>query len=151
MKEEKKGLEAMIREEAAKKDSIYNLRQMKNRKSHHEVCKKLVELADKYNYPICYLVYFAIGKNAHRTYVFENGYKFINIEKATTILNWLGLFAKHHKNQKYFNNTDVSHCLTKYYEKISCKTKDFKEALAKQEIMPKIENFKEIEKYFIPM
>lgn len=148
---EKKGLEALIREEAAQKDSRYNLRQFAKRKNHHLICKQLVELADKYNYPICYLVYFAIGKNAHRTYVFEEGYKFINIDKANTILEWLELFAKHHKNPKYFKNTDVSHCLTKYYEKISCKTKDFKSKLKTQDIMPKIENFKQIETFFIPM
>lgn len=151
MKTEKNGLEAMIREEAAKNDRLYNLRQNKPKKTHHEICKQLVELADKYQYPICYLVYFAVGKNAHRTHVFEEGYKIINIDKAKTILVWLELFAKHHKNPKLFKNCDVSHCLTKYYEKISCKTKDFKEKLRKQEILSKVENFKQIEKYFISM
>lgn len=151
MEEMKKGLELMIREEANRKDSLYNLRQYAKRKTHHEICKQLVELADKYHYPICYLVYFAIGKNAHRTYVFQDGYKVINLEKANTILEWLELFAKHHKNQKYFKNTDVSHCLTKFYEKISCKTKDFKTKLKAQPVMTKINNFKEIETFFINM
>ena len=35
---------------------------------HIDICKKLVELSKKYNnYPLTYLVYFAVSKNAHRT------------------------------------------------------------------------------------
>ena len=56
------------------------------REQHINVCKKLVELSAAHNnYPITYLVYFAVGKNAHRKEVFEDGYTNINEKKAETI------------------------------------------------------------------
>lgn len=149
---EKLGLEAKVRMEAKYNVSRYNLKQYESKRqqliTHHNVCKKLVEYADKYNYPICYLVYFAVGKNAHRTYVFEDGYKSFDEKKAKTILKWLQLFAKANKNEKLFKNTDLSHALCKYYEKKSKTTVSFKEMLKNYPIGSEIENFKFLEKQF---
>ena len=44
------------------------------RQKHIDICKKLVELSvANGNYPITYLAYFAVGKNANRQAVFEDG------------------------------------------------------------------------------
>lgn len=149
MEEKKLSLEEKIRKEASFNATKYNLRQYAKvrdiKVKHHEVCTELVKLADEYNYPICYLVYFAIGKNAHRTYVFEEGYKNIDIKKAKTILKWLKMFAKYNGNQKLFKNTDLSHFLTKYYEKVGKTNVSFKEFLEKYPKNPFIHNFKYLE------
>jgi hypothetical protein len=119
----------------------FNLPQNKEKRALHiNICKKLVELSEKYgNYPITYLVYFAIGKNAHRTHVFLGGYDTINETKAEKIFSWLKLFAKYHKNEKLFKNPNVAHALCKFYDKYSTKTKDFKAALENMESNPNID------------
>ena len=111
-----------------------------NRALHIDICKKLAELSTKNgNYPITYLVYFAVGKNAHRLNVFLNGYTNINEKKAETIFKWAKMFAKYHKNDKLFRNPNVAHALCRFYDKFSTKTKDFKAALESMESNPKID------------
>jgi hypothetical protein len=119
----------------------FNLPQNKeNRLLHIDICKKLTALSvANDNYPITYLVYFAVGKNAHRLCTFLGGYDKIDEKKAETIFNWLTLFAKHHKNEKLFKNPNVAHALCRFYDKYSTKTKDFKAALAASESNPKID------------
>ena len=119
----------------------FNLPQNKEKRNLHiDICKKLVELSVKYGmYPITYLVYFAIGKNAHRTHIFLGGYETINVEKAEKIFSWLELFAKYHKNEKLFKNPNVAHALCKFYDKVSTKTKDFKAVLETMERNPNID------------
>lgn len=110
---------------------------------HIEICKKLKALSEANgNYPITYLVYFAVGKNAHRKEVFEDGYTKIDEKKAETIFKWLTLFAKHNKNEKLFRNPNLAHALCRFYDKYSTKTKDFKAALENYEPNPKVTNFK---------
>ena len=118
----------------------FNLPQNKEKRLLHiDICKKLVELSNANgNYPITYLVYFAVGKNAHRLPTFLGGYDTINEKKANTIFSWLKLFAKYHKNDKFFRNPNVAHALVRFYDKYSTKTKDFKAALEKMESNPKI-------------
>jgi len=109
---------------------------------HIDICKKLAALSNKYgNYPITYLVYFAVGKNAHRLPTFLGGYEKIDEKKAETIFSWLKLFAKHNKNEKLFRNPNLAHALCRFYDKYSTKTKDFKAALEKYEPNPKVTNF----------
>ena len=119
----------------------FNLPQNKeNRLLHIDICKKLVELSTANgNYPITYLVYFAIGKNAHRLPVFLSGYTTINEKKAETIFKWLKMFAKYHKNEKLFRNPNVAHALCRFYDKFSTKTKDFEAAMKLMESNPKID------------
>ena len=119
----------------------FNLPQHKAlRQQHIEVCKALVALSvANGNYPITYLVYFAVGKNAHRKEVFEDGYTKIDEKKAETIFKWLKMFAKYHKNEKMFRNPNVAHALCRYYDKFSTKTKDFKAAMESMESNPKID------------
>ena len=126
----------------------FNLPQYKEmRNLHIDICKKLVALSEKYNnYPITYLVYFAVGKNAHRLPVFAHGYEKIDVKKAETILSWLKLFAKHNKNEKLFRNPNLAHVLCRYYDKYSTKTKDFKALLANYEPNKKVEDFKTVAK-----
>ena len=123
--------------------SSFNLPKNKeNRELHIGICKKLVELSNAYgNYPITYLVYFAVGKNAHRIHVFLDGYKKFDEKKAKTIFSWLKLFAKHNGNAKLFRNPNLAHALCRFYDKYSTKTKDFKAALEKYEPNPKVSNF----------
>ena len=119
----------------------FNLPQNKEKRATHiEVCTKLAELSKKYgNYPITYLVYFAVGKNAHRIPTFLSGYTKIDEAKAEKIFSWLSIFAKYHKNDKLFRNPNVAHALCRFYDKFSTKTKDFKVALEKMESNPKID------------
>jgi hypothetical protein len=119
----------------------FNLPQHKAlRQLHIDVCKTLTKLSvENGNYPITYLVYFAVGKNAHRKEVFEDGYTKIDEKKAETIFKWLKMFAKYHKNDKMFRNPNVAHALCRYYDKFSTKTKDFKAAMESMESNPKID------------
>lgn len=127
-------------------DKWFTLPQYKEmRQLHIDICKKLVALSDKYGgYPITYLVYFAVGKNAHRVPVFAHGYENINEKKAETILKWLKMFAEHNGNEKLFRNADLAHALCRYYDKYSTKTEDFKALLEKYEPNPKVTNFKSV-------
>lgn len=124
----------------------FNLPQYKEmRELHISICKKLVELSNKNEgYPITYLVYFAIGKNAHRIPVFAHGYENIDEKKAETILSWLRLFAKHNKNPKLFRNPNLAHVLCRYYDKYSTKTKDFRAILKDYAPNPKVTDFKTV-------
>lgn len=124
----------------------FSLPQYKEMRALHiEICKKLVALSQKYdNYPLTYLVYFAIGKNAHRIPVFAHGYEKFDEKKAETILSWLKIFAKHNKNPKLFRNANLAHVLCRYYDKYSTKTKDFRDLLKNYEPNPKVTDFKSL-------
>ena len=119
----------------------FNLPQNKeNRLLHIDICKKLTELSKAHeNYPITYLVYFAVGKNAHRLPTFLGGYTTINEKKAEIIFKWLDIFAKYHKNNKLARNPNVMHALVRFYDKFSIKTKDFKAAMERMESNPKVD------------
>jgi hypothetical protein len=119
----------------------FNLPQHKAlRQQHIDICKGLVALSEANgNYPITYLVYFAVGKNAHRKEVFEDGYTKFDEKKAEKIFSWLKLFAKYHKNDKLFRNPNVAHALCRFYDKFSTLTKDFKAAMELMESNPKVD------------
>jgi hypothetical protein len=119
----------------------FNLPQNKeNRLLHIDICKKLVELSNANGgYPITYLVYFAVGKNAHRLPIFLSGYTKINEKKAEKIFSWLSMFAKYHKNPKLFRNPNVAHALCRFYDKFSTKTKDFKTSMELMESDPNVD------------
>lgn len=119
----------------------FNLPQNKeNRLLHIDICKKLTALSvANDNYPITYLVYFAVGKNAHRLPTFLSGYTTFNEKKAETIFKWLKMFAKYHGNNKFFRNPNVAHALCKFYDKVSTKTKDFKATMGNTAPNPKID------------
>lgn len=107
---------------------------------HIDICKKLAEYSNKNgNYPITYLVYFAVGKNAHRIPTFLGGYDKFNEKKADTIFKWLKMFAKYNGNEKLFRNPNVAHALCKFYDKVSTKTKDFKAAMEAMGSNPKVD------------
>ena len=69
----------------------FNLPQYKEKRLLHiDICKKLTELSNANGgYPITYLVYFAVGKNAHRLPTFLSGYDKIDEKKAEKIFSWL--------------------------------------------------------------
>jgi len=121
----------------------FNLPYNKEKRALHiDICKKLTAMSvANGNYPITYLVYFAVGKNAHRLPTFLAGYTKFDEKKAETIFKWLTLFAKHNKNEKLFRNPNLAHALCRFYDKYSTKTKDFKAALATYEPNPKVANF----------
>ena len=118
VKEKKTTLEMRVRA-AANGNGLEKLEMDEETKARHiEICKELVALADKHNgYPITYLVYFAVGKNAHRTIVFDRGYKNINPSKANRILMWLGQYARHEGDPTAARDANVAHALTAYYDK----------------------------------
>ena len=118
----------------------FNLPQNRIRRQQHiDICKGLSALSKANgDYPITYLVYFAVGKNAHRKEVFEDGYTNFDEKKAKKIFSWLKLFAKYHKNPKFFRNPNVAHALCRFYDKYSTKTKDFEAAMEAMESNPNI-------------
>lgn len=122
----------------------FNLPQNKEKRLLHiDICKKLAALSNENgNYPITYLVYFAVGKNAHRIPTFLSGYANLDEKKAKKIFSWLKLFAKHNKNEKLFRNANLAHALCRFYDKYSTKTEDFKRALENYAPNPKVANFK---------
>lgn len=113
MKEKRIGkLETLIREEANKTNVIVNdFAKIR----HNEICKELVRLADKHNYPMTQLVYVAIGKNAHRPIVFENGYEKIDVEKAELFLKLAEVFAKKF-GSNWRTNCFLCHSIDRYLE-----------------------------------
>lgn len=125
-------LENRIRAMATAKLGKYNLSQYKTLKEnflrHKEICAQLVALSEKHNVPCCYVIYFAVGKDAHKNPVFEKGYKSINIEKAEAIID----FTK--AVQAYLGMktpTDaLFHAVTKFYEKGNTNIAIFKSMLA---------------------
>ena len=113
----KKSLEERVREIASGVDNATFIPDEDKRRAHIEVCKKLVELSDNHGkYPITYLVYFSIGKNAHRTEVFNEGYSHVDEGKAETVFKMLGMFSSWHENPKLFRNPNTAHIFCKYYE-----------------------------------
>jgi hypothetical protein len=117
MNNEKKNLDCLIREESALKCGKYNLRQYANnpQKIHHDMCRKLVELADNNNMPMGVLVYIAVGTSAHKSDVFAKGYKKINVPKAEGIINLCKIFGNRFGVQHTFNDK-VVHACAKFYE-----------------------------------
>lgn len=146
MKEQ--GLEARVR--ATAKDGRYNLRQYADKRQHKEICKKIVQVSDDFKdengkpFPICYIVYFMVGKNAHRLPVFEAGYTKCDEKKARRIISWALAFAKKMGNPKLARNDRVLHALTKYYERVGNKTSDFTDKIKTLSPQPKFNDFKEI-------
>ena len=111
----------------------YNLKQNADKKLHYNICKKLHQLSTEHDFPMGVLVYIAVGTNAHRTPIFEQGYKTLNEKKALTIIKWCEQFAKYHRNPSFRTYDRVVHALSKFYDKYSTKTKDFTTLLKKLE------------------
>ena len=128
-------------------DWVKNRKNKEKRDMHLNVCKKLVEYSDKNGgYPITYLVYFAVGKNAHRLPTFVAGYEKFDENKAKTIFSWLRAFAKAVGNPKAEKNANVMHAICAYYDRVSKSHKKFKEALAAYKEDAKAMDFKTVAK-----
>lgn len=113
MKELKVGkLEKLIRAEAAKDNVVVNDFKFMN---HNGICKKLVNYADKHNFPMTLLVYIAIGTNAHRPIVFEKGYTKINEERTELVLKLCEIFAKKFGNN-WRTNGHLVHTICRYVD-----------------------------------
>lgn len=116
---------------------------------HHNICVKLVEIVDGFNsrnskghfcpngfthtkngvikaFPLSFAVYFLVSKEAHKQTTFEKGYTRIDEKKGTEILKMLKFFGEYNGNTSLSRNDKVVHAVTKYYEKVSPKVKDFK-------------------------
>jgi endonuclease IV len=111
--------------------SSYNLKQNADKKLHYTICKRLNEISKEKKFPMSVLVYIAIGTNAHRSQVFDMGYKKFDEKKALTIIKWCELFAKHFNNPSLRTNDNVVHALAKIYDKYSNKSTHFKSLLNK--------------------
>jgi hypothetical protein len=112
--------------------------------AHYSVCKSLVEMSDKYQMPIAYLVYFTVGKDAHKTPTYEKGYKKFDEAKGDTICKWAEMFGKKF-GERLRTNDKVLHVLTKFYEKQGKSDKTFKKYLNGMEELPRPFSFKDIE------
>ena len=82
---------------------------------HHSICKDLVEIADREQFPMGVLVYIAVGTSAHKPMVFNKGYKTINKRKAISVISMCKLFANKF-GDKYRTNDKVVHMMSRYYE-----------------------------------
>jgi hypothetical protein len=120
-------LNDLIREEAKKNVGRYNFVADKEMKiKHHVICKKLVELADKHNFPMTLMLYIAVGTNAHRKPVFERGYNYINLDKVEQVVKLADVFAKKFGN-KARTNDKVIHLISRYYDIMGGKPLMFKQ------------------------
>ena len=121
-------------------------------KRHHDICVELVRIATEYEFPYSALVYFAVGKDAHRKFVFEEGYKTIDVKKAETILKWLKKFAKYNNNQSFYTSDKVVHAFCKFYQEVSTKDKDFNIGMKNFEKRPsktfKVSSFKTMKEFY---
>ena len=116
MRDCKKTLNELVREEAKKNIGQYNFaKDAESRKIHCKICKKLVELADKYNYPMGVLVYIAIGTNAHRPIVFQQGYLRINEQKVERVITLCEIFAKKF-GENMRTNDRLVHSVSRYVD-----------------------------------
>lgn len=125
-------LENRIRAMATAKLGKYNLSQYKVLKEnflrHKEICAQLVAISEKHNVPCCYVIYFAVGKDAHKNVVFEKGYKSINVEKAEAIIEFTKAVQAYLGMKK---PTDaLFHAVTKYYENGFTNVEAYKSMLA---------------------
>lgn len=146
VKEKKTTLEMRVRA-AANGNGLEKLEMDEETKARHiEICKELVALADKHNgYPITYLVYFAVGKNAHRSNVFDKGYKKIDLQKANRIFMWLNQYAKHEGDPSVARDANVAHALTAYYERKTKNPVTFNNSLKIcEQLEKKARNFKSV-------
>jgi hypothetical protein len=134
-------LNEMVRAEAVKNVSRYNFHPRKAEMLvHHNVCKSLVNLADKHNFPMGVLVYIAVGTNAHRPCVFEKGYARCDVEKAEKIISLCEIFAK-----KFGENTRTNdrlvHAVCRYVDRCGGGVLKFRQLCnaldAKTFVMPK--------------
>lgn len=116
-----------IRTEAKKNIGIYNFCSDKeNKRTHNQICKQLVKLADENNFPMGVLVYFAVGTNAHRLNVFERGYRTINIKKALQVIKLCEVFGKKF-GENCRTNDKVVHMIARYYDVMNGKPQMFKQ------------------------
>ena len=120
-------LNDLIREEAKKNVGRYNFVSNKEAKiRHHKVCKQLVELCDKYNFPMTLMLYIGVGTNAHRKPVFEKGYDYINLDKVEQVIKLCEVFAKKF-GAKARTNDKVVHMISRYYDVMGGKPLMFKQ------------------------
>lgn len=145
----KKTLNDLVREEAQKNVGCYNFCKDKAvRVTHHNVCKRLVEIADEKNIPMGVLVYVAVGTNAHRPIVFNKGYYKVDEQKVERVFALCEIFAK-----KFGANTrtndKVVHAISRYvdYKGGTLKFKQLVNALEEKEFsMKRIKTAKELAK-----
>lgn len=110
-------LNELVRAEAMKNVSRYNFHPRKAEMiAHHNVCKGLVNLADKHDFPMGVLVYIAVGTNAHRPCVFEKGYRKIDVEKAEKVIALCEIFAKRFGANTRTNDRLV-HAVSRYVDR----------------------------------
>ena len=144
-----KTLNDLVREEAKKNVGCYNFCKNKEiRIIHHNVCKRLVEIADEQKIPMGVLVYVAIGTNAHRPIVFSKGYAKVDEKKVERVFALCEIFAK-----KFGANTrtndKVVHAISRYvdYNGGTLKFKQLVNALDEKEFsMKRIKTAKELAK-----
>lgn len=118
MEEKKLGkLEMLIRAEANKtlaNNVMNDLSQLENW-HHNQICKQLVELSDKNNFPMTLLVYVAVGTSAHKPLVFEKKYHRIERERAEMVIKLCDIFAKRFGN-KWRTNEKLVHMVCRYLD-----------------------------------
>ena len=144
-----KTLNDLVREEAKKNVGCYNFCKNKEmRIIHHNICKRLVEIADEQKIPMGVLVYVAIGTNAHRPIVFSKGYLKVDEKKVERVFALCEIFAK-----KFGANTrtndKVVHAISRYvdYNGGTLKFKQLVNALDEKEFsMKRIKTAKELAK-----
>lgn len=143
------GLDVAIRKVANGDISLLN--EGANTEEAIRICKGLVSLADSFNerdasghfikggvgfthnksgvakpFPMSFLVYFAVGKDAHKEGTLRKGYTRFDEKKAKEILRMLKYWGTYNENPNLSRNDKVVHAITKYYERVSPKIADFK-------------------------
>jgi hypothetical protein len=127
------------------------------------ICQELVNLADSFNdrnnrgqlmkkgqsftatkkgiakpFPMSFLVYIAVSRDAHKESVFNSGYKSIDVKKAKVVMNMCKFFGLYNGKTMWSRNDKVVHACCKFYDKISPKYKDFEDMLKKTAVITSI-------------
>jgi len=127
------------------------------------ICQELVKLADSFNdrnnkgqlmkkgqsftaskkgiakpFPMSFLVYIAVSRDAHKESVFNSGYKTIDVKKAKVVMNMCKFFGLYNGKTMWSRNDRVVHACCKFYDKISPKYKDFEDMLSKTDVITSI-------------
>ena len=127
------------------------------------ICQELVNLADSFNdrnnrgqlmkkgqsftatkkgiakpFPMSFLVYIAVSRDAHKESVFNSGYKSIDVKKAKVVMNMCKFFGLYNGKTMWSRNDRVVHACCKFYDKISPKYKDFEDMLKKTAVITSI-------------
>ena len=119
-------LDDMVRMAAS--TPISDVADVEKRQLHKDICTKLVEVSDREQVPMSFLVYFMVSKEAHKQSTFDKGYTKCDETKAAAVIKMSKAFAEFHGYGK--PSDKVYHAMTAFYERKSQDYAEFEKILS---------------------